>query len=70
MSTTFWPQTDGQTKRVNLVLQDCLRKYANADQIDWADHISMAEFSYIILNIRERGLTCSWWFSERNHYLL
>ena len=46
MSMAFRPQTDGQTERVNSVLQEYLRNYVNADQTDWADHISMAEFSY------------------------
>ena len=46
MSTAFWPQTSGQTERVNLVLQEYLRNYVNVDLTDWADHISMAEFSY------------------------
>ena len=46
MSTVFWPQINGQTERVNLVLQEYLRNYVNADQTDWADHINMAEFSY------------------------
>ena len=46
MSTAFRPQTDGQTERVNLVLQEYLRNYVNTDQTDWADHISMTEFSY------------------------
>ena len=46
MSTAFPPQTNGQTERVNLVLQEYLRNYVNADQTDWADHISMVEFSY------------------------
>ena len=46
ISTAFRPQTDGQTERVNLVLQEYLRNYVNADQTDWADHISMAEFGY------------------------
>ena len=46
MSTAFWPQTDGQMERVNLVMQVYLQNYLNADQTDWADHISMAEFSY------------------------
>ena len=46
MSTAFRPQTEGQTERVNLVLQEYLRNYVNADQTDWADHISMAEFNY------------------------
>ena len=46
MSTAFRPQTNGQMERVNLVLQEYLRNYVNADQTDWADYISMAEFSY------------------------
>ena len=46
MSTAFRPQTDGQTERVNLVLQEYLRNSVNADQTDWTDHISMAEFNY------------------------
>ena len=46
MSTAFQPQIDGQTERVNLVLQEYLRNYVNADQTDWADHISMTKFSY------------------------
>ena len=45
MSTAFRPQTDGQTKRVNLVLHEYLRNYVK-DQMDWADYISMAEFNY------------------------
>ena len=40
------PQTDGQMEQVNLVLQEYLRNYVNADQTDWADYINMAEFSY------------------------
>ena len=41
------------TERVNLVLENYLRNYVNADQTDWADHISMAEFSYN--NIKHLG---------------
>ena len=48
MSTAFRPQTNGQTERVNLVLQEYLQNYVNLDQADWVDHISMAEFSYNI----------------------
>ena len=46
MSTTFQLQTNGQTELVNLVSHEYLQNYVNADQTDWADHISMAEFSY------------------------
>jgi len=46
MSTLFRPQTDGQTERVNLVIQQFLRNYVAADQRDWVDHLELAEFCY------------------------
>ena len=70
MSMVFRPQIDGQTKRVNLVLQEYLRNYVNVDQTDWADYINRRSLIIIILNIRERCLARSWWFPEWNHYLL
>ena len=70
MNTAFRPQTDGQTERLNLVLQEYLRNYVNADQTDWAYHISMAEFSYNNTKHSGTGFSRSWWFPERNHYLL
>ncbi len=45
-STSFHPQTDGQTERVNLVIQQFLRNYVVADQQDWVDHLELAEFCY------------------------
>jgi hypothetical protein len=46
MSTSFQPQTDGQTERVNLVIQQFLRNYVAADQQDWVDHLELAKFYY------------------------
>ncbi len=46
MSTSFRSQTDGQTKRVNLVIQQFLRNYVAADQQDWVDHLELAESCY------------------------
>jgi len=46
MSTSFRPQTDGQTKRVNLVIQQFLRNYVATDQQDWVDHLELAKFCY------------------------
>ena len=31
---------------MNLVLHEYLQNYVNADQTNWADHLSMAEFGY------------------------
>jgi len=46
MSISFRPQTDGQTERVNLVIQQFFRNYVMADQQDWVDHLELAEFCY------------------------
>ena len=45
MSTADHPQTDGQTERVNRVLEEILRAYAHSFQNRWSDHLSMAEFA-------------------------
>jgi len=46
MNTSFHPQTDGKTERVNVVIQQFLRNYVAADQQDWVDHLESAEFCY------------------------
>ena len=45
MSTPYHPQTDGQTERVNRVLEDMLRHYVSPVQDDWDQHLSYAEFA-------------------------
>ena len=35
MSTSFHPQTDGETERANRTLIEMLRSYVQADQMDW-----------------------------------
>src|SRR3954468_21939053 len=45
-STTYHPQTDGQTERVNQEIERYLRIYINHHQTDWAEWLSIAEFSY------------------------
>ncbi len=46
MSIYFCPQINGQTKKVNLVIQQFWRNYVVADQQDWVDHLELAEFCY------------------------
>ena len=46
LSTSFHPQTDGQTERINAVLQQYLRGYVNYQQDNWVELLTMAEFSY------------------------
>ena len=44
MSTAYHPQTDGQTERVNRVLEDVLRSYATSFT-EWSDFLPLAEFA-------------------------
>jgi len=46
MSTAFHPQTDGQTERLNQLIEAYLRSYCNYEQNDWAEMLEMAEFAY------------------------
>jgi len=45
-STAYHPQTNGQTERVNQELEQYLQLYCNYRQNDWAEWLSIAEFSY------------------------
>jgi len=45
-STAYHPQTDGQTERVNQVLQHYLRTCCTWDQDNWVELLSFAEFCY------------------------
>ncbi|KAH9723181.1 Endonuclease [Citrus sinensis] len=45
-STSFHPQTDGQTERINGLLEMYLRHYVSAHQRDWAKLLDIAQFSY------------------------
>ncbi|KAJ1581277.1 hypothetical protein NDA15_007913 [Ustilago hordei] len=46
LSTAYHPQTDGQTERVNQVIEQYLRMYCNYEQNDWADLLDTAAFVY------------------------
>jgi hypothetical protein len=46
LSTSFHPQSDGQTERVNQVLEQYLRCYASWHQDNWSDLLPLAEFAY------------------------
>nr|GFB34202.1 uncharacterized protein [Tanacetum cinerariifolium] len=45
-SMSFYLQTDGQTERVNALLELYLRHYVSANQHDWAKLLDVAQFSY------------------------
>ena len=45
-STTFHPQTNGQSERVIQILEDMLRAYALDFKEKWDNYIHLVEFAY------------------------
>jgi len=45
LSSAFHPQTDGQSERVNRVLEQMLRCVVSPTQDDWDEHLAAAEFA-------------------------
>lgn len=45
LSTAFHPETDGQTERMNAIMEQYLRAYVNYQQDDWAQYLPLAEFA-------------------------
>jgi len=45
MSTAFHPQTDGQTERLNQMIEAYLRAFVGKEQNDWVRLLPMAEFA-------------------------
>ncbi|KAH9619215.1 hypothetical protein KSS87_003192, partial [Heliosperma pusillum] len=54
-STSFHPQTDGQTERVNALLELYLRHFVGANQKDWAKLMDVAQFSYNLQKSESTG---------------
>jgi hypothetical protein len=45
-SSAYHPQTDGQTEKVNQILEDMLRAHMMENQDSWDKNLPWAEFSY------------------------
>jgi hypothetical protein len=45
-SSAYHPQTDGQTERVNQIIEDILHACVLTDGPKWDKHLPLAEFSY------------------------
>lgn len=45
LSTAYHPQTDGQTERVNQIMEDMLRHYVRSDQTNWDKLLGLVEFA-------------------------
>ena len=46
MSTTFHPQTDGQSERIIQILEDMLRACVLDLKGSWEEHLPLVEFTY------------------------
>ena len=46
MSTSYHPQIDGQTERVNQVIEDMLRTYVMDQPSKWEYYLHLVEFAY------------------------
>ena len=46
LSTVYHPETNGQTKRVNQVIEDMLRSYCNQQPCLWFKFLPLVEFAY------------------------
>lgn len=57
MSTAFHPQTDGQTERVNSILEQYLRCYINYQQSNWSNLLHLAQFAYNSSKHTSTGVT-------------
>ncbi len=54
-STSYHPQTNGQTERVNQEIEAYLRVFMSHQQDDWADWLPLVEFAY---NNKVHTATC------------
>ncbi|MCO5584711.1 hypothetical protein L7F22_038643 [Adiantum nelumboides] len=46
MNTADHPESDGQTERVNQILEDMLHSYVSKKQSNWKDYLPILEFAY------------------------
>jgi transposase InsO family protein len=45
LTSAYHPQSDGQTERVNRVVEEMIRHYINPAHDDWDEHLAAAEFA-------------------------
>ena len=64
--TAYRPQGDGQTERINVVLEAYLRHYINHSQDDWDKWIALAEFAYN--NSKHSAINETPFYAYTGHY--
>lgn len=45
LTSPYHPQSDGQTERMNRILEEMLRHYVSPYQTEWIDHLTTCEFA-------------------------
>jgi hypothetical protein len=66
LSTSFHPQTDGQTERMNQTIEQYLRIYCNYQQDNWHDNLPLAEFAYN--NAFQSSIRCSPFYANYGYH--
>jgi predicted aspartyl protease/transposase InsO family protein len=66
MSSSFHPQTDGQTERANRTLEEMVRHYVAHHQRDWAALLPALEFAYNSSKHRATGVSPFYVCTGRN----
>ncbi|CAA0828421.1 Unknown protein [Striga hermonthica] len=56
-STAYHPQTDGQTERMNQLLEEYLRHYVTASQDNWVELLYMTQFCYNLHKSSATGMS-------------
>ncbi|KAL5775969.1 hypothetical protein ACOSP7_013526 [Xanthoceras sorbifolium] len=56
-STANHPQTDGQTERINALLEEYLRHYVTASQRNWVELLDVAQFCYNLHKSSATGMS-------------
>jgi hypothetical protein len=57
LSTAYHPETDGQTERLNAILEQYLRAYVSYLQDDWSRWLPLAEFAANSLKSETTGMS-------------
>ena len=64
--TAFYPETDGQTERINVTIKMYLRMYLNFMQNDWACWCPSAEF--VNNNHLSEAINCTSFFANSEQH--
>lgn len=57
LSSAYHPKTDGQTERINQVIEDMLRSYCNQQPRMWLRYLPLVEFAYNSSHHRSLGMS-------------